>query len=244
MKKILISLGILSLLLITMGLTACVQEKVTCNSPYIKVGTSCCLDKDNNSVCDKQESVSPNTTIEGGKKEVFNCSSCDPIVVEREVVKEVKKYVCEKDNRVVNNIDECKHPADNISYNPIKTNENGTSIKDFKVRPACMDGYNAGEIHYLTGTLPNEVIIQIKEGPNKPWKKVYTYDLGDNEKYFYFSLCDVGSCSTNVDFQLEKNKKYLMRALFDFEKVYGETQISNEWVVDATREGNFSTKLC
>jgi hypothetical protein len=31
------------------------QNSVTCNSPYIKVGTSCCLDQNYNSVCDSDE---------------------------------------------------------------------------------------------------------------------------------------------------------------------------------------------
>lgn len=31
------------------------QEPVTCDSPYIKVGTSCCLDQNSNNFCDKDE---------------------------------------------------------------------------------------------------------------------------------------------------------------------------------------------
>ena len=55
MKKIIFIILILSLFLI-----ACEQRqivKVTCNKPYILVGTSCCLDKDDNSICDKYEST-------------------------------------------------------------------------------------------------------------------------------------------------------------------------------------------
>lgn len=41
-------------------ITGCVQnrpsqETVTCNPPYIKIGTTCCLDQNNNSICDKDE---------------------------------------------------------------------------------------------------------------------------------------------------------------------------------------------
>lgn len=32
-----------------------VSNEVTCNSPYIKVGTSCCLDQNSNNVCDNDE---------------------------------------------------------------------------------------------------------------------------------------------------------------------------------------------
>ena len=33
------------------------KNKVTCNSPYIKVGTSCCLDQNSNNVCDNDETI-------------------------------------------------------------------------------------------------------------------------------------------------------------------------------------------
>jgi len=32
-----------------------VRQEVACNPPYIKVGSSCCLDQNNNSICDKDE---------------------------------------------------------------------------------------------------------------------------------------------------------------------------------------------
>ncbi|MHC1567763.1 MAG: hypothetical protein ACXQTD_08740 [Candidatus Syntropharchaeia archaeon] len=35
------------------------QETVTCNPPYIKVGTTCCLDENNNNICDKDEQIAP-----------------------------------------------------------------------------------------------------------------------------------------------------------------------------------------
>ena len=35
-----------------------IKESITCNSPYIKVGNSCCLDKNSNSICDNEE-ISP-----------------------------------------------------------------------------------------------------------------------------------------------------------------------------------------
>lgn len=50
MKKAILILMILSLLI----LVGC-QQKVVCNKPYILVGKDCCLDKNNNSICDKDE---------------------------------------------------------------------------------------------------------------------------------------------------------------------------------------------
>ncbi len=48
--KIIIILG---LILITLFLVSCTQ--VTCDKPYIKVGTSCCLDQNDNNICDNDE---------------------------------------------------------------------------------------------------------------------------------------------------------------------------------------------
>jgi len=46
------------MLVLVLLVSACEVQKVVkveCNKPYIKVGTSCCLDKDDNAICDKDE---------------------------------------------------------------------------------------------------------------------------------------------------------------------------------------------
>ena len=35
------------------------ESKIVCNKPYIRVGSSCCLDQNGNGICDKDESSSP-----------------------------------------------------------------------------------------------------------------------------------------------------------------------------------------
>ena len=60
MKSKYFGLGILVLAVIgSIFLIGCVQsskqETVTCNPPYLKVGTSCCLDQNSNNICDKDE---------------------------------------------------------------------------------------------------------------------------------------------------------------------------------------------
>ncbi len=40
------------------------QNEVTCNSPYIKVGTSCCLDQNSNNVCDNDEQPAQNQQVQ------------------------------------------------------------------------------------------------------------------------------------------------------------------------------------
>ncbi len=53
---------VLALFLIT--LSSCTPKEVTCNSPYIKVGASCCLDQNSNNICDKDEIKDTSQKIE------------------------------------------------------------------------------------------------------------------------------------------------------------------------------------
>jgi hypothetical protein len=43
-------------------LAGCVTQGPVCNNPYIPVGKDCCLDKDDNGVCDKDEAGTPTST--------------------------------------------------------------------------------------------------------------------------------------------------------------------------------------
>jgi hypothetical protein len=47
----------LAIILLALGLVTlgCVSEDVVCNKPYIRVGTGCCLDSDDNGICDSDE---------------------------------------------------------------------------------------------------------------------------------------------------------------------------------------------
>ena len=45
----------LSLLFVVFFLSGCQAGEVVCNEPYIHVGNDCCLDKNNNSICDTDE---------------------------------------------------------------------------------------------------------------------------------------------------------------------------------------------
>ena len=74
---------IISLLLIgVVVMSGCIKEQVTCNKPYIKVGTECCLDQNDNEICDKDEVVTTTiisttaTTDECADLDKFNKSNC------------------------------------------------------------------------------------------------------------------------------------------------------------------------
>jgi hypothetical protein len=57
MEKILI----FGILILTFILSSC-QTQIVCNNPYILVGTECCLDTNDNRICDKDEEITPITT--------------------------------------------------------------------------------------------------------------------------------------------------------------------------------------
>lgn len=44
-------------LLVVIAILKITSQKVVCNKPYIIVGTSCCLDQNDNSICDKDENI-------------------------------------------------------------------------------------------------------------------------------------------------------------------------------------------
>jgi len=47
-------------LLLLLFLLSCTQQ-VVCNTPYMQVGLECCLDQDDNSICDRDEIVEEDT---------------------------------------------------------------------------------------------------------------------------------------------------------------------------------------
>src|SRR3989344_8834757 len=60
MNKLIILFGLLVLIVLISGCgqTQTIQPKTqtsVCNSPYIQVGTSCCIDQNSNSICDNDE---------------------------------------------------------------------------------------------------------------------------------------------------------------------------------------------
>jgi hypothetical protein len=59
MNRLIIFLGIILVLAFICGVEGCTP---TCNKPYILVGTGCCLDQNDNNVCDSDEETKINNT--------------------------------------------------------------------------------------------------------------------------------------------------------------------------------------
>ncbi len=57
-KKILLCVLVLSVAL----LAGCTGESIVCKTPYIRVGSSCCLDRNDNGLCDTDETTTTSST--------------------------------------------------------------------------------------------------------------------------------------------------------------------------------------
>jgi len=71
-------LGMILALTLICGISGCPEAQPTCNSPYILVGTSCCLDQNSNDICDSDETAAAdNTGQAAGNQSVANDSAAN-----------------------------------------------------------------------------------------------------------------------------------------------------------------------
>ncbi|MBD3310636.1 hypothetical protein GF351_05445 [Candidatus Woesearchaeota archaeon] len=163
------------------------------------------------------------------------CPACNPYV-EQEIV---TKYVC-PDERVVENLIECRQEP--IEFEPVTTNEQGSIIDLVEVYPACVYATTGGVIHYRVGTVPDSVTVQVKDSPEGNWQDV-CQGSKEMEGYVDFAVCE-SNCHWKGEFQLLREKVYLVRVEFDFRSVYGEKQYSNEHIVDARSYSEYTDRVC
>lgn len=68
------SIRVLVILVLLVLVSACTGPRVVCNKPYIRVGTECCLDYNDNKVCDKDESMIIGSAIDVLSKKSDNAT--------------------------------------------------------------------------------------------------------------------------------------------------------------------------
>jgi len=208
-------------------------SSVVCNSPYIQVGADCCLDSDTNKICDKDEEIKqPSTVIITEKQEQ------PPKIVE----KKVREYVC-TDGSIVDNTKKCpvEIPEPKLQTLPtlVTNNEVGTVIEEVKLRPACSQGENAGEIFFKVGTVPSSVVVEVRESDGE-YEEVHSRS-GLYDGFMYFGICD--DCYKG-EFTLKKEMLYVLRLKFDQTNVYSRVEYSNEHLIDTRASSNYLTKVC
>ncbi len=201
----------------------CGCSGIVCNSPYILVGKECCLDKDDNRICDKDEVVdSPaEITITEKKQPPKDSVAKKPSDYEEEAEAE----------RTTSKEEKTELPI------LIKTNEDNTVILNVTVKPACINGQNGGQIFFKVDTVPKNIEVEIK---SEEYETVYERS-GVYAGYLSFVICD--SCRGG-DFRLNPDDIYILRMRFDQTPVYGRIEFSNEQLIDARIDSPFLAKQC
>jgi len=171
---------------------------------------------------------------------IMDCSLCPEKT--KTVTTTITEYVC-TDKRVVDNPDECENIPEtelNTDFEPILTNEEGTSIVNVTLKPACIKGKNGGFVYFKTNVLPKDITFEVKEDVNQEYREILKMD-GLFEKYKYFEICD--ECTSSADFNLDKNKIYLFRLRFNM-TVLNKVYYSNEHIINTNPESSYMTKVC
>ncbi len=213
------------------------EQPVVCNKPYLLVGTECCLDNDDNKICDADETFVEDTRIVVTEKE--------PVIVE----KEINNYVC-SDGSVVEDPAECPIETDS-SDEPTQaelniplldtSSEEKTVIETIEISSACIKGVNGGEVFFKVGTVPSDISYQIKEvGQAQDFEEIYTRK-GVYQGFASFAVCDY--CRQG-DFRLQPDTAYIFRMTFNQTPVYDRIEQSNEYLIDTRSDTEIMGRIC
>lgn len=173
---------------------------------------------------------------------VMDCSLCPEKTKTETVTTTITEYIC-TDKRVVDNPDKCENIPEtelNTDFEPILTNEEGTSIVNVTLKPACIKGKNGGFVYFKTDIISRDITFEVKEDVNQEYKEVFKIS-NLRERYTQFEICD--ECTSGADFNLDKNKIYLFRLKFNM-TVLDKVQYSNEHVINTNPESSYMTKKC
>ncbi len=172
----------------------------------------------------------------------LDCSKCPSIIKYQNITNTLTKYIC-PNKRIVDNVDDCEK-AKQISILPKTNNEVGTVIENVTVKPTCVNGRNGGFVFFKVGTIPKNVVFEIKE-EDTSYEEKYSFS-GLLTKYKYFTICDKEdvSCKSAGDFYIEKNKIFLFRVVFDQTSRYGKLEYSNEHIIDTTSDSEYLSEKC
>ncbi|MBR9699212.1 hypothetical protein GOV09_02035 [Candidatus Woesearchaeota archaeon] len=203
-------------------------QAVVCNEPYMQIGRECCLDGNNNGLCDADEDLGEAPTI------IIK----EPKILEKEIV----KYVCEN-GTVVTRIEACiveNTEREAVIPTLATANEENTLIEEVAVEPACKAGINGGEIFFKVGTVPSDIAYEIREFDGE--YEDYSSHDGLYQRFTSFAICD--DCTgKDADFKLNEGTVYVLRLRFN-QTVYNRVEYSNEHLIDTRDESIFMKKRC
>jgi hypothetical protein len=205
----------------------------------MQFGSTCCLDKAGNGICDRDEGLLATNTSENHSYK-YVCSDgsvtdhptkCSPIVAGANV-KPVEPTVAiipsapqVLSEEVVPYEESVVH--EEVVFDPYDE-QDATYINRFDVTSVCRGSFNAAELFFDLSQTPERIGVEILEDPDGRFRDIGSA-IGAGETYFYIGFCQ--QCEHMTDAQLPAGT-YLVRGAL----TYGDrTVYTREYVVD-TRE--------
>ncbi|MDD9952729.1 MAG: hypothetical protein OXR66_00160 [Candidatus Woesearchaeota archaeon] len=225
------------ILVVGLFLIACTPEGPTCTAPYIQNGNTCCLDKDEDGVCDKD--------VEQEAPPGMDCSLCPPkfITETEEVI--VYKYVCENET-IVDSPEDCGEKiVSNADLYVVNKMNDEEYIKTFNARAACRGEHVTAEVHLVFEKSPLDVVIEVKRTPSGPFEELSVLSGTNNvldDEYYYIGLCDPIQCEGQTDAQLDIENAVVVRGKLQYAE--GKIVYTSEEIIDPTPEEEYGMKEC
>lgn len=226
MRVWIVILSIVALL----ALLGCAQQQgPVCSSPYILKDGKCCLDKNNDGMCDVETQIKA------------DCSLCPPQFVTQKEEVTVYKYVC-ANNSIMDHASDCAAAVVSNAAQFTPSTDQDPRIKDFSVRPACRGDVKAAELHLSYNDVPLNITVQVQDDPKGSFFDSFTVKpTGD--MYFYLGFCS--NCglfiSQQVDAHFDPSRAYMVRAVLTYPD---KNAYSRDWIVDPTPAGDVGKKTC
>lgn len=150
------------------------------------------------------------------------------------------RYVC-PDGSTAAEPEMCDIEAD-TSFDPVKTNEEGTLIEYVTPKRACIYGRKGGAVSYKVGSIASIINFQVKESVDEEFETIYTEE-NKYEGNTEFTITDGSETFTQGDFELRQDKVYLFRMEFFFPG-HDSYAFSNEHIIDTTEGSEYMSTKC
>jgi hypothetical protein len=172
------------------------QNQMTCNSPYILVGTDCCLDQNHNSICDKDEpatttvTVTPTTTT----NQQASCSSPYYKIGTRCCLDQNRNAICDQDENYYDN---------GYNNNYVYSTRKATVDDPFHISNLELNDRDSITLEIKNQGDEDYVITNIDI--DDCGSKKFTREIDQNQKKSFTISCDDTLTHINSDFTVRYN---------------------------------------
>lgn len=139
--KVFSYLLVISLFILVLVSSGCIQEEIKCDPPYIRHADSCCLDVNNNKICDKDEGIIKNASQQPNqtsnqtspeKETTGEAIVCDPPYIRHAdgcCLDTNGNKICDSDEPAIGANETTSKTQGNISMNTTITPAEGTEVQ-------------------------------------------------------------------------------------------------------------------